>query len=96
MGADDGYARIAGVWQYARYEARKVQSSQPIAPTRLVLDPDHIRQYDRNPRRERNPFSHEIKDSIRARGLGQPLPVTRRPGEEHYAGRCESIDIGRG
>ena len=30
-GAGDGYARNAGVWQYARYKARKVQSSQPIA-----------------------------------------------------------------
>ncbi len=61
-----------------------MQSSQPIAATRLVLDLDHIREYDRNLRRERNPLWQEIKDSICARGLDQPLPVTRRPGEEHY------------
>ena len=37
-GAGDGYARNAGVWQYARYEARKVQSSQPIAGSPPATD----------------------------------------------------------
>ena len=49
----------------------------------MVLPIARIREYDRNPRRERNPKYDEIKASIRAKkGLENPLTITRRSGEE--------------
>lgn len=55
----------------------------------LVLQPmsihiKQIRRYEDNPRQTRNPAFEEIKASIKAHGLDQPLVVTRRPGEQFY------------
>ena len=61
----------------------ELPSSDPIAPTPMVLSLQQVKLYDRNPRRERNPLFDDIKDSIRNQGgLNNPLTVTRRPGEE--------------
>ena len=63
----------------------ELPSSDPIAPTPMVLSLQQVKLYDRNPRRERNPLFDDIKDSIRNQsGLNNPLTVTRRPGEEIY------------
>lgn len=45
---------------------------------------DQIKEYDRNPRRERNEAHEQIKSSIHRRGFIGALPITRRPGEPHY------------
>ena len=50
----------------------------------MVLTLDELAPYNLNPRTTRNPLHDEIKASIQARGLDQPPPVTRRPGEDHY------------
>ncbi|MDR0770537.1 MAG: ParB N-terminal domain-containing protein [Burkholderiales bacterium] len=60
------------------------QLSDPIAVTQMVVTLDQLRPYDNNPRTTRNSAFDEIKESIRARGLDNPPPITRRPGEEHY------------
>ena len=48
------------------------------------LDVAAIKPYEHNPRRSVNAEYARIKASIRADGLGQPLVVTRRPGESDY------------
>lgn len=58
--------------------------SEPIASTPMRLSIEEIDYYDHNPRRSRNPHYDEIKDSIRAQGMRQPLVVTRRPGAERF------------
>ena len=58
--------------------------ADPIKETPMVLTLDEMAPYDHNPRTTRNPLYDEIKESIRARGLDQPPPVTRRPGEEKF------------
>ncbi|MDK4199641.1 ParB N-terminal domain-containing protein [Pseudomonas sp. HR1] len=58
--------------------------ADPIKETPMVLTLDELAPYNRNPRTTRNPLHDEIKASIQARGLDQPPPVTRRPGEDHY------------
>jgi ParB family protein of integrating conjugative element (PFGI_1 class) len=58
--------------------------SDPIGSTPMRLSIDEIDTYDHNPRRSRNPHYDEIKESIRAQGMRQPLVVTRRPGGERY------------
>jgi ParB family protein of integrating conjugative element (PFGI_1 class) len=58
--------------------------SDPIGSTPMRLPIDQIDYYDHNPRRSRNPHYDEIKASIRAQGMRQPLVVTRRPGGERY------------
>ncbi|MBN8780968.1 ParB family protein [Thiobacillus sp.] len=40
--------------------------------------------YERNPRKANNDAYAELKESIRANGILQPLTVTKRPGETHY------------
>lgn len=55
----------------------------------LVLQPmsvhiKQIRRYEDNPRQTRNRAFDEIKASIAAYGLDQPLIITRRPGEQFY------------
>lgn len=54
--------------------------------TLLKLNLDQIRCYERNPRKFGNPEYHNIKESIRLRGLEQKLVVTQRPGDELYGG----------
>ncbi|WP_027599951.1 ParB family protein [Pseudomonas sp. MOIL14HWK12:I2] len=58
--------------------------ADPIKETPMVLTLDQLAPYDHNPRRTRNPMFDDIKASIFARGLDQPPPVTRRPGEEKF------------
>lgn len=58
--------------------------ADPIKETPMVLTLDEMAPYDHNPRTTRNPLYEEIKESIRARGLDQPPPVTRRPGEDKF------------
>ena len=50
----------------------------------VTLDVAAIRPYEHNPRRATNEQYNRIKASIRVDGLGQPLVVTRRPGETDY------------
>ncbi len=58
--------------------------ADPIKETPMLLTLDQLSPYDNNPRKTRNPSYDEIKASILARGLDQPPPVTRRPGEDKY------------
>lgn len=62
-------------------------ASYPISGLTMdVVDVDHISFYEGNPRRVRNPKYDEIKESIRATGLDNPLPISHRPGDQdgHY------------
>lgn len=61
-----------------------LESSDPVAKTPMLLPIGEIELYDHNPRHLRNDKYTELKDSIRAQGLRQPLVVTRRPGAERY------------
>lgn len=58
--------------------------SDPVGDTAMRLAIDRIDVYDHNPRRSRNSHYDEIKESIRAQGMKQPLVVTRRPGADRY------------
>lgn len=64
--------------------AREINEAEPIEPTPMLVAIDQIKEYDRNPRRERNPAYDLIKESIRQRGFSGALPITRRPGEALY------------
>ena len=69
----------------------RLNASDPIEPTPMVLPIARILEYDRNPRRERNPRYDEIKASIRAKkGLENPLTITRRywGGRPRLHGAC--------
>lgn len=50
----------------------------------IELDVEAIQPYEHNPRRADNPKFAEIKASIQAAGLRNPLTVTRRPGEQTF------------
>jgi ParB family protein of integrating conjugative element (PFGI_1 class) len=50
----------------------------------IELDVDQIKPYESNPRRTQNPRFADIKASIRACGVRNPITVTRRPGEAHF------------
>ena len=50
----------------------------------MVVAIENIKEYDHNPRRERNEAYDRIKGSIRQRGFTGALPITRRPGEAEY------------
>lgn len=56
----------------------------PARSTLIKLNLEQVRRYERNPRKFGNPEYEEIRESIRHRGLDQPLIVTQRPGENHY------------
>lgn len=58
--------------------------SDPIADTAMMVTLDELRSYENNPRTTRNPSYDDIKESIRSRGLDNPPPITRRPGESFY------------
>jgi len=60
------------------------RETDPIGEQMMKLDVRSIRLYEYNPRLMRNPLYDEIKESIRERGLENPLIVTIRPGESHY------------
>ncbi|WP_262137733.1 ParB family protein [Pseudomonas sp. Marseille-Q5117] len=60
------------------------QLSDPLTDTPMLVTLEQLRPYDHNPRFIRNPLYEDIKASIRERGLDQPPPITRRPGETYF------------
>jgi ParB family protein of integrating conjugative element (PFGI_1 class) len=78
-----GAAIMEGTFGRSR-DLRLVDSVEPgqlPAPVPITS----IREYEHNPRIERNQKFEEIKEAIRSgRGLDQQLTVTRRPGDEQY------------
>lgn len=64
-------------------EAR-LAPSDPIIAMPMKVDIHQIELYDRNPRRSRNSAYEDIRESVRAQGLKQPLVITRRPGASRY------------
>lgn len=63
---------------------RELKEADPIEPTPMLITIDKIKEYDRNPRRERNQAYELIKHSIRQRGFRGTLPITRRPDDEMF------------
>ncbi|MBE0623472.1 MAG: ParB N-terminal domain-containing protein [Burkholderiales bacterium] len=60
------------------------EQADPKQDCQIELRVEDIRLYERNPRRAENTRFNEIKESIRATGVRNPLTVTRRPGEKHF------------
>lgn len=60
------------------------QLSDPLIDTPMLVTLEQLRPYEHNPRFIRNPLYDDIKASIRERGLDQPPPITRRPGEPYF------------
>lgn len=58
--------------------------ADPLHDCQIELAVDDIRPYENNPRRFSNIRFAQIKESIRASGIRNPLTVTRRPGEAHF------------
>lgn len=58
--------------------------SDPVIDTPMLVTLEQLRPYEHNPRFIRNPLYGDIKASIRERGLDQPPPITRRPGETYF------------
>lgn len=58
--------------------------ADPLHDCQIDLAVDDIRPYENNPRRVSNVRFAQIKESIRASGIRNPLTVTRRPGEAHF------------
>lgn len=58
--------------------------ADPRHECQIELRVTDIRPYEHNPRRAANAKFAEIKESIRAAGIRNPLTVTRRPGESHF------------
>jgi ParB family protein of integrating conjugative element (PFGI_1 class) len=58
--------------------------SDPVIETPMRVTLEQLRPYEHNPRFIRNPLYDDIKASIRERGLDQPPPITRRPGETSF------------
>ncbi|MGX1186507.1 ParB family protein of integrating conjugative element (PFGI_1 class) [Pseudomonas sp. F-14 TE3623] len=58
--------------------------SDPLTDTPILVTLEQLRPYEHNPRFIRNPLYDDIKASIRERGLDQPPPITRRPGETYF------------
>ncbi len=58
--------------------------ADPKHDCQIELPVEAIRPYEHNPRRSANGKFEEIKASIQACGIRNPLTVTRRPGEEHF------------
>ena len=58
--------------------------SDPLTDTPMLVTLEQLRPYEHNPRFIRNPLYDDIKASIRERGLDQPPPITRRPGEPTF------------
>ncbi|MBJ2303777.1 MULTISPECIES: ParB family protein [unclassified Pseudomonas] len=58
--------------------------SDPLTDTPMLVTLEQLRPYEHNPRFIRNPLHDDIKASIRERGLDQPPPITRRPGENYF------------
>lgn len=77
-------ARQMGAKGFSSNAAPLKRLTDPLQDTPMVVTLDQLRPYEHNPRKARNPLYDEIKASIKARGLDQPPPITRRPDEEHY------------
>ena len=60
------------------------EHADPKHDCQIQLKVDDIRPYEHNPRRANNAKFAEIKESIRATGVRNPLTVTRRPGDQHF------------
>ncbi|MCX9150178.1 ParB family protein [Pseudomonas sp. TB1-B1] len=58
--------------------------SDPLTDTPMLVTLEQLRPYEHNPRFVRNPLYNDIKASIRERGLDQPPPITRRPGDAYF------------
>ncbi|TCV62217.1 ParB family protein [Pseudomonas fluorescens] len=58
--------------------------SDPLTDTPMLVTLEQLRPYEHNPRFIRNQLYDDIKASIRERGLDQPPPITRRPGETYF------------
>jgi len=58
--------------------------ADPRHDCQIELAVDEIKPYEHNPRRSDNAKFDEIKESIRACGIRNPITVTRRPGEQHF------------
>lgn len=63
---------------------KELSPADPLASAVLILEVDDIEFYDRNPRQVDNAAYEQIRDSIRAVGMDQPIVVTRRPGSEKF------------
>lgn len=61
-----------------------VRLSDPLIDTPMLVTLEQLRPYEHNPRFIRNSLYDDIKASIRERGLDQPPPITRRPGETYF------------
>ena len=60
------------------------EQADPRHDCQIEVKVEEIRPYEHNPRRANNAKFAEIKESIRATGIRNPLTVTRRPGEKHF------------
>lgn len=58
--------------------------ADPASETPMRITLEQLRPYEHNPRLIRNPQYEALKASIRTRGLDQPPPITRRPGDTHF------------
>lgn len=63
------------------------QADHEQEDTPVLATLDEVLPYEPDPRLTKNPRYDEIKASIRERGLDAPIPITRRPGAEHYIPR---------
>lgn len=60
------------------------QIADPLVDTPMLVTLEQLRPYEHNPRFLLNPLYDELKASIRERGLDQPPPITRRPGDASF------------
>ena len=58
--------------------------ADPRQECQIELPVNAIRAYEHNPRRSGNERFEDIKASVRANGIRNPLTVTRRPGDTHF------------
>jgi ParB family protein of integrating conjugative element (PFGI_1 class) len=65
-------------------DERALSEADPPEPTRMMVAVHDIKEYDRNPRRERNAAYEDLKASLQSRGFTGVLPITRRPGDREY------------
>lgn len=61
-----------------------LEPGDPIAVTPMLVEIERIRPYDGNIRLVRNPRYDDIRHRILTKGQEGELPITRRPGGEHF------------
>jgi ParB family protein of integrating conjugative element (PFGI_1 class) len=64
--------------------SRDLHPADPVQTQLLVVALDQIRPYEGNPRTADNAAFERIRESIRAAGLDNPIPITRRPGDRYF------------